>query len=275
MASPSLGVALGSGGARGFAHIPYIEAIDELGLTPVHVAGASIGALLGAGWCSGMSGAELREYATRVTTLREITARVWASGQAVPRRFGVQVDPLGIVGAYLPDGFPDAFEALAIPFTAVTTDFFRGEQQPLSSGPLRHAIAASLAIPGVFLPQRIGDRVYIDGGTVNPLPVDQVRPRADVVVAIDVNGHLDEPPAGAADPTPFDIIFGATQMMSRTIARNALRQYRPEIFVDAPVWGMRALEFWRAAELLERVTAEKDSFKRRVTSALEAAARAK
>lgn len=270
--APSLGVALGSGGARGIAHVSYIEAIDELGLAPSLIAGTSMGALIGAAWASGMSGAHLRDYVSRVTTIREIVSRLWASGQTAPlRQFGVniQADPVGIVRSYLPEAFPVDFAALTVAFVAVATDYFRGEQRAFASGPLFEAIAASMAIPGLFRALRVDGRLFIDGGTVNPLPVDHVRPRTDILVAIDVNGQIHEPPAGAADPTPFDIGFGATQIMSRTLARNAIAQHPPDVFVEAPVSGVGVLEFWRAADILARADADKDGFKRKLAAAVE------
>lgn len=262
----SLGVALGSGGARGIAHIAYIEAIEEMGLAPARIAGTSMGALIGAGWASGMSGRDLRDYVSRVTTVGETMSRLWASGQLGAR---IQGDPLAVVAAYLPDAFPAEFAQLKVAFTAVSTDYFRGEQRAFTDGQLHAAIAASMAIPGLFTPVRIEERLYIDGGTVNPLPVDHVRAGADIVVAIDVNGHVNEPPEGGVVPTAFDIGFGATQIMSRTLARNGIANYPPDVFVEAPVAGFRVLEFWRAPEILARADADKDRFKQELAAVIE------
>lgn len=270
--APSLGIALGSGGARGIAHIAYIEAIEELGLTPSRIAGTSMGALIGAGWAAGMTGRELRDYIIGVTTIREIAVRFWGrSNSRGPRRFGIQVqiDPLNVVTAYLPASVPASFEELAVPLTTVTTDYFRGEQHTQSTGELAPAVAASMAIPGLFHPLRIGDRLFIDGGTVNPLPVDQVRDLAEIVVAIDVNGLVNEPPEGAGEPTPFDVSFGATQIMSRALARQVVALHRPDLFIEAPVSAFRALEFWRAPEILAAADADKDAFKRKLQAAIE------
>lgn len=273
--SPRLGVVLGSGGARGIVHIAYIEAIEELGLVPSVIAGTSMGALLGAGWASGMRGAELREYVTQVVTLREIAGRLWTSGATSLREIGLQwqIDTASIVASYLPQPFPAAFEELDVPFLAVATDYFKAEQHVFSAGPLFSALAASLAIPGVFRPVRVDGRLYIDGGATNPLPVDQVRALADVVVAIDVNGHVNEPPAGTEDPRLFDVSFGAMQIMTRALTLGVLAASPPELYVQAPVAGFRVLEFWRAAEILARADEEKDRFKRELDAAIERVAR--
>lgn len=274
--TPRLGVALGSGGARGLVHISYIEAIEELGITPSIIAGTSMGALLGAGWASGMRGSELREYVTQVVTPRELAGRLWLSGNASLREFGFnwQIDTGSIVSSYLPDTMPETFDGLKVPFRAIATDYFRGEQVVFSTGPLLAAVAASLAIPGFFRPVRIGDDVYIDGGTTNPLPADHARQSADVVVAIDVNGEINEAPAGNTDPGMFDVGFGAMQIMTRGLTQSVLRVAQPEVYVRAPVSDFRVLEFWRSQEILAQGDKEKDGFKRLVAAAMEKAARA-
>ena len=151
--TPRLGVALGSGGARGIVHISYIEAIEELGLEPAIIAGTSMGALLGAGWASGMRGSDLREYVTRVVTPRELAGRLWLSGARRSRNRPQPATRHRGRGRELPaDTAPETFAGLKVPLIAVATDYFRGEQAVFSSGPLLAAVAASLAIPGVFRP---------------------------------------------------------------------------------------------------------------------------
>src|SRR6195952_4267861 len=109
---PRIGVALGSGSARGLTHIPFIEAMDELGLKPSTIAGTSIGALIGAGWANGMTGAELREHAMSVLgTMRIIASRLWGAqirnlGGLVQNGFNIQLDASRVVEAFLPEPFP-------------------------------------------------------------------------------------------------------------------------------------------------------------------------
>lgn len=277
MAVARIGVALGSGGARGLAHIPYIEALDELGLAPSLIAGTSIGALIGAGWASGMSGAALRAHAEQVNTLQESAGRLWTRNRphfSTLRDAGVsmQVDALNIVDAYLPEAFPLDFASLPIAFNAVATDYFKWEPVVFSSGELRPALAASLAIPGLFRPLRSGPHLYIDGGASNPLPLEQAKVGVDVVIAIDVNGMPDDP-AIETDPSFLDVSFRATQIMTQSMIRQALTLHPPDIYVHAPVRGFRVLEFWRAREIIAQAEADKDAFKRSVEAAVEAASR--
>lgn len=274
---PTIGVALGSGGARGLAHIPYIEAIDEMGLRPKIIAGTSIGALIGAGWASGMSGRDLREHAGRVSTLQEIAGRLWTSGMSNLRNIretgiSVQVEASHIVEAFLPEVFPHSFADLAVPLKVVATDYYRWTQIVFAAGPLRPALAASLAIPGLFRPVRLDGRTLIDGGATNPLPVDQARQGADVVIGIDVNGTPPETES-ATEPSFVDVGFVATEIMTQSIVRQTLLLHPPEIYVRVPVHGVRALEFWRAPEIIARAEEDKDAFKRSVGLALETALR--
>ncbi|MBL8591771.1 MAG: patatin-like phospholipase family protein, partial [Devosia sp.] len=159
-----IGVALGSGAARGLAHIPYIEAMDELGLKPSVIAGSSIGALIGSGWANGMSGAELREHAYSVLgSLQQIASTLWNRNrfsfkQMVEDGLSMQVNSMGITTAFLPDGFPDDFAHLKVPFSVVATDFYAWKEMVFESGPLRPAIAASLAIPSLFRPVSVEGR---------------------------------------------------------------------------------------------------------------------
>jgi NTE family protein len=151
---PRIGIALGGGSARGLTHIPFIEAMDELGLKPSVIAGTSIGALIGAGWANGMTGLELREHAIEVLgTMRTIAGRIWgthASGLGGLFRNGlsVQLDGSKVVDAFLPHPFPATFEELQIPLYVVATDFRSWHQAVFNAGELRQPAAAR---PGVGL----------------------------------------------------------------------------------------------------------------------------
>src|SRR3569833_1330348 len=117
---PRIGVALGGGSARGLTHIPFIEAMDELGLKPSVIAGTSIGALIGSGWANGMSGKELREHAMEVLgTMRIIAGRLWGRqigslGGLVRNGFNLQLDASRVGDAFLPYPFPDDFKDLKV-----------------------------------------------------------------------------------------------------------------------------------------------------------------
>ena len=273
-ASPTIGVALGSGGARGLAHIPYIEAPDEPGVRPDLIAGTSIGALGGAGWASGMTGGQLRDHAlSALGTIQEMAGRLWMTSRPTLKSvmtsgISLQVDARNIVEAFLPEHFPTDFAALNTPLQVVATDYYGWQQVVFEQGGLREAIAASLAIPSLFSPVLFGGKLYIDGGAVNPLPVDRARQQCDIVIAIDVNGT--PPAADDKLPNPFDVGLMATQIMTESMIRAALALNAPDIYVHPVLEGIRTLEFWRVREIMELVDHEKDAFKRTVEKSMAA-----
>lgn len=268
-----IGVALGSGAARGLAHIPYIEAMDELGLRPSVIAGSSIGALIGSGWANAMTGAELREHAYSVLgSLQQIASTLWNRNrfsfkQMVEDGLSMQVNSMGITTAFLPDGFPDEFAALRIPFFVVATDFYGWKETVFDSGPLRPAIAASLAIPSLFRPVNVEGRYYIDGGVTNPLPLGLIAGKCDVLIGIDVH-RTPELLDASREPSITDSAVVATEIMSQKLVDATVLQYSPDVYVRAEVGPFGGSEFWRVREIVDNAAADKDRFKRAVSDAL-------
>ena len=268
-----IGVALGSGAARGLAHIPYIEAMDELGLKPSVIAGSSIGALIGAGWANGMTGAELREHAYSVLgSLQQIASTLWNRNrfsfkQIVEDGLSVQVNSKGITKAFLPEGFPDDFAELAIPFSVVATDFYAWKEVVFVSGPLRPAIAASLAIPSLFRPVNVEGRYFIDGGVTNPLPLGLIAGRCDVLIGIDVH-RTPELLDASREPSITDSAVVATEIMSQKLVDATVLQYPPDVYVRAEVGPFGGSEFWRVREIVDNAAGDKDRFKRAISDAL-------
>jgi len=271
---PRIGVALGGGSARGLTHIPYIEAMDELGLKPAIISGTSIGALIGSGWANGMTGAELREHSYEVLgTMRIIAGRLWGAqvrnlGNFFQKGFSVQLDANRVVDAFLPDNFPNEFKDLKTPFYVVATDFQSWHQAVFSEGPLRQAIAGSIAIPSLFKPVAFANHLLVDGGVVNPLPLDQAA-GADILVGIDVNGDPSEL-IGKTNHNMLDVWFGSAQIMMHSLTAHMMAAYPPDIYVRPHLNTFGALEFWRVREIIEHVEADKDSFKRQLARKIEA-----
>jgi len=125
---PSIALALGAGGARGLAHIAVLEALDEMGLAPIAIAGTSIGAIIGAAYAAGMKATRIRAHALSVLRNRTkvfgslFEARVGRLGDLFARGNPVLLDGERLLDRFWPDEVPDAFEDLVIPFTAVATD---------------------------------------------------------------------------------------------------------------------------------------------------------
>ncbi|RFP89432.1 patatin [Rhodobacteraceae bacterium 63075] len=177
-----LGLALGSGGARGWCHIGALLELDEMDLRPDVVAGCSMGALVGAAYAGGCLDA-LEEWArglTRQSVMRLLDIRL-SGGGLVQGAAITQV--LGEIGV------PERIEDLERRFLAVATDMESGREVWLQEGSVAETVRASIAIPGVFAPHWHGGRWLLDGGLVNPVPTTACRALgADVVIAVNPNG---------------------------------------------------------------------------------------
>ena len=274
---PIVAIALGSGGARGFAHIAVLEALDELGVAPSAIAGTSIGAMIGAAYAAGMSGREIRAYAIDAVRSRSemmgklLRARVGRFSDLVLRGRGnpVLLDGEVCLDLFWPEAVPDFFEGLAKPLLVVATDFYDRRELVMSSGALGPAVAGSMAIPGLIQPVAYNGRYLIDGGAVNPLPYDLLFDHADVVVAVDVTfgGRRHE----ARRPAPFQSMFGAAQIMQGAITAQKLKMRSPDILVRPGVEQFGVLDFLRASQILRAADSAKDELKRRLSARFEAA----
>lgn len=272
---PRIGVALGGGAARGLAHIPFIEAMDELGLTPAVIAGTSIGALIGSGWASGMSGAAIREHTLSVLgSFRSIAGRLWTTQTHNWRKFfsgrlSVQLEAIDVTRAFLPEGFHEDFSELAVPLYVVATDFQSWHQVVFHTGPLVPAIAGSIAVPSLFHPVSFAGHLLVDGGVVNPLPLDAASSDNDLLVGVDVNGNP-APPQEGLKPSMIDVGMGSAQIMMHTLIAHNIAAFPPDVYVRPDVQRFGAYEYWRVREIVAAGDEDKDAFKRQVDAKVEA-----
>ncbi len=272
---PRIGLALGGGGARGLAHITVLEVIEELGLPIACIAGTSIGSIMGWGVASGLSGRHMREIALETfLDTREVAARVWKMRPKDWRNwrsFGVQLDSQAVLRAFMPDGLARTFDAVTIPLTVVTTDYYGWHSHAVSEGPIEPAVAASIAIPFVFKPVLFDGRVHVDGGVVNPLPTGALG-ACDLVIGVDVMGGPE--PDNAAQPVQppaqMESILGATQLCMQTITKAHLAQHPPDVLIRPPIANFQALNFLKAREVLSAADGERDAIKRQLSEGVEA-----
>lgn len=275
---PTFAVAFGGGGARGLAHIHVIEALDELGIRPVAIAGTSMGAIMGAAVASGMTGKQINDYTRSILSRRaEVIARMWSArpdtlSQMVGGFKVTQFNIERILHAFLPHQVPRIFEDLAIPLQVTATDYYGHHVKVFSEGELRPALAASAAIPAVFAPVLLDGRTYIDGGMYNPVPFDLLRTKADIVIAVDVVGAPQE--AAGRKPTSIDLMFGATQLLMQSIIAHKMEQCAPDILLRPPVSKYRVLDFLKIDSLMAETAPVKDELKRAVEATLKAKAAA-
>ncbi len=266
----TIAIAFGGGGARGLAHIHVVEALDELGIKPVAIAGSSIGAIIGAGMAAGMSGRDLHDYTlSTVGRPKEVMNRIWGMrptslGDMVKGGFRVgQFNLERILKAFLPGLLPSDFADLKIPLQVTATDYYGQCEVVADSGDLYRALAASAAIPAVFMPVLLDGRVMIDGGVFNPVPFDHLIGKADVVIGIDVVGGPDGEDIQLM-PNRIDSLFGASQLMMQSIIAMKLKTRAPDIFLKPDVGRFRVLDFLKAAEVLESSRGVKEQVKRAI-----------
>ncbi|RUY00756.1 patatin-like phospholipase family protein, partial [Mesorhizobium sp. M2A.F.Ca.ET.040.01.1.1] len=255
--------------------IHIIEALDELGIKPVAIAGSSIGSIMGAGMASGMTGADIHGYARSILGSRaEVAARMWRSRPgtiAEAMQGGIRVGQFNIeriLKAFLPEPIPRTFDALKIPLKVTATDYFGHKLAVLAEGELHSALAASAAIPAVFRPVVRNGCLLIDGGIYNPVPFDLLEKDADIIIAIDVVGAPSD--AERKHPTTVDLMYGASQLMMQSIIANKLQQSRPDILIRPKVSKYRVLDFLKIEALMAETAEIKDELKRAVEKALEA-----
>jgi NTE family protein len=269
-----LALALGAGGARGLSHIAVFEALDELGITPVAIAGSSIGAVAGAVYGSGMSGKAIRRHVIDLAHNRgEVWRRLMLSragtiGDMFTGEFSaaVQLDAEKVVAQFLRDLVPDDFSALKIPLTVVASNLYGRREVAFDSGPLKPALAASIALPTIMRPVVIGERVLIDGGATNPLPFDLLRGRADIIVAVDISG----PPVGDRKdlPSAIETLYASVLVMTSAIINEKLKRDTPDLLVTPNVGAFRALDFFQASAILRVAEATKTDLKAKLEALL-------
>ncbi len=269
-----LALVLGAGGARGLSQIVVLEALDEMGVRPALVAGCSIGAIIGAAYAAGISGAALRahvlsSFGDRARVIqRLLDARIGKFADLV-RGLGnpVLIDGERLLDLFWPEAVPDRFEELAIPFIATAADYHRHTEVTLSQGPLTPAVAASLAIPGLVRPVSLGGQVLIDGGAINPLPYEALLAPGRVVLAVDVSA----PPAGSGEariPGAVEAIVGASQILTRSLVQRMVARQPPDVLIRTALEGIGGLDFFKAKAILAAAAPLKDEVKRALESAL-------
>lgn len=283
MPHPRIGLALGSGAARGWAHIGVLRALADAGIQPEIVCGTSIGALVGGVYLSGKLDT-LEDWARALTKLRMITQldfKMAGGGMIAGRRL------MNILDRNLGE---TTIESLPLPFTCVATDLLTGHEVWLGDGRLTDALRASFSLPGLFAPVRQDGRWLIDGALVNPLPVSVCRALgAQLVIAVNLHADLigrarapesnlpriagfdlvEELPSQrrqnngfttmlqqvfgreAGAPSLFGVMVQSLNIMQDRITRSRLAGEPPDVAINPRVGHVGLLEFHRAAELID------------------------
>ncbi len=241
---------LGSGGARGIAHIGVIEALEKAGYTICSVTGSSIGAVVGGMYCAGY----LPAYKDWLLTL---------SKTAVFRLFDLNITGPGFVKGQKVYNTLRRFtgdrniEDFNIPFTAVATDILKNEEVHFSSGDFYTALRASTAIPGMFSPVALDGQLLVDGAVLNPLPLNAVNDSGDVlVVAVSVHGYAEknaETPVNKKQKAPgfIDILNISYDFTQQRLIQLMIEKHQPGLLIQIPRDVCKGFDFHKAQELIE------------------------
>lgn len=212
MRAPRLGLALGGGAARGFAHVGVIQVLEENGIRPDLVTGTSAGSLVAALYASGKTPTELERVAMGMD---EVTLTDWAL--PILGRGLLRGDALARYVSQAVDG--RVIESMALPLGVLATDLATGQGVLFRRGDVAQAVRASSAVPGLFAPVGIAGREYVDGGLVAPVPVQQAREMgAEVVVAVDISSA----PEGNVAMGNIRVLLQTFAIMGQSINRHEL-----------------------------------------------------
>ena len=226
---PRIGLALGGGAARGFAHIGVIQALEESGIRPDLVVGTSAGSLVAALYASGKRPAELL---TLADAMDESAITDWA----FPGRGLIRGEALAKFVREHTGG--RTIEQMALPLGIVATDLDSGAPILFQRGDAGIAVRASSAVPAVFQPVRIGAREYVDGGLVSPVPVRFARQMgAELVIAVDISAA----PEGNATGDPMRMLLQTFAIMGRSI--NVLELRDADVVLRPRLPGVSGADF--------------------------------
>lgn len=226
---PRIGLALGGGAARGFAHIGVIQVLEEQGIRPDLVVGTSAGSLVAAMWASGKSGVELGSLAE---SMDETALTDWTyPGRGLLRGEGL--------AKYVREHTEGrSIETMKIPLGIVATDLASGQPILFQRGDPGVAVRASSAVPAVFQPVKIGSREYVDGGLVAPVPVQFARQMgAELVIAVDISASPEDQPTGDA----FRMLLQTFAIMGRSLGQYQLRE--ADIVMRPKLQGVSGADF--------------------------------
>jgi NTE family protein len=252
--TPRIGLALAAGGAKGVAYIPFLEALEEMDVTISAIAGSSVGSLIGGLYASGVTTSEM------VGILEE-----FKPGQ-LNRFFRINWFGRGLISGESVRDFLErnlkvhTFEETHIPFTTVATDYWRREQVVFRSGSLVDAIRASTAVPAVFEPAVMGDRMLIDGGVTNTLPYELIRDQCDILVGLDVSNRSTNPDRTDV-PRAAVMVLNTFRILTDNLTRHKI-EYEPlDLYFRVMLPTVEMLDFHKYKQIFTDVQPEVEKFR--------------
>ncbi|MBL8507196.1 MAG: patatin-like phospholipase family protein [Chitinimonas sp.] len=227
---PRIGIALGGGAAKGFAHIGVIKTLEGQGLTPAVVSGTSAGSVVGALYASGMNGFSLQEQSFALDEARVRDLTLGSGGLVKGEKLQEYVNEL-VKNRTL--------DKMVKPFAAVATELDTGRRVAFKRGNTGQAVRASCSIPGVFQPTLVNGKRFVDGGLVSPVPVDTARELgADIVIAVDISTKADY---GKTNEGMFAILNQTIIIMGQKLGEQELA--RADVVIRPRVGSIGSADF--------------------------------
>ncbi|WML38982.1 patatin-like phospholipase family protein [Neobacillus sp. OS1-2] len=255
MEHPKIGLALGSGGARGFAHLGVIMALTEAGI-PIHlIAGSSMGALVASFYGAGID-----------------LDRLYKLSTAFKRKYFLDftVPKMGLISGKKIKEFIRVFthgkniEDLTLPISIVATDLLTGEKVIFKKGPVAEAVRASISIPGIFVPEKYNGRMLVDGGVTDRVPISVAKEMgADIVIAVDVSRVK----RNAEITTIYDVIMQSIDIMQTEIINN--RENSADVMIRPPVEMYSSRAFTHHEEIINAGREETKKHIRQIETVIE------
>jgi NTE family protein len=246
---PRIGIALGAGSARGWAHIGVVQALLEAGIVPESVCGTSIGALVGAVFADDEI-AELERWVKALTWRKVVGYFDLTFGSGLMKGEKLFDDLRG-------NFFEKRIGELGRPFAAVATDLASGREVWLRDGPVAEIVRASIAMPGLFTPRPWNDQLLVDGALVNPVPVSLARAMgADFVIAVDLSSSIvgqyvrKTERREAKMPSMAEVITGSLNIMSVRITRSRMAGDPPDAVIQPRLGALGLLDYHRGLEAI-------------------------
>ena len=237
---PTIGLVLSGGSVRGLSYIGLLKVFEEEKIPIDYVAGTSIGAVIGAFYCAGMHAKEMESLVSKTK---------WEDFMDFTCQYDGLIDGKKIEGFIRDNLAIKSFEKLYTPFAAIAVDVNTGEEIIFRKGDVAEAVRASISIPGVFTPVKIGHRTLVDGSIIDPVPIDAVKGKVDKIIAIDLSVPAEQyANAKAVDGKDVTWLQFKTKLITQEISN--LRAYLkrehvfPSIFLRLlnPKYALRLLQ---------------------------------
>lgn len=238
MVKPKIGLALGSGGARGFAHIGVLKVLEEANITIDCIAGSSMGALVGAFYGCGYTPVQMEKMAMHFQ-------RKYFLDFTVPKMGLIHGEKVKQLIRILTKGMK--IEQLSPVLSIIATDLLKGEKVVFTTGDIATAVRASISIPGIFVPENVDGRLLVDGAVIDRVPVSEAKKmNADIVIAVDVSYFEVEPQVTSI----FDVIMQSMDIMEREMIR--FREIESDIMIKPMITQFSSTAFKNVSLIIKQ-----------------------